>query len=48
MARRFTRAVRGAEVVGAVVAVAVLAILFLPKLAGGGDAAPRRSCKSRT
>jgi NitT/TauT family transport system substrate-binding protein len=40
MARRFTRVVRGAEVVGAVVAVAVLAILFLPKLAGGGDAAP--------
>ena len=40
MARRFTRAVRGAEVVGAVVAVAVLAILFLPKLTGGGDAAP--------
>src|SRR5580704_138044 len=39
MARRFTRVVRGAEVVGAVVAVAVLAILFLPKLAGGGDAA---------
>ncbi|HWN59775.1 MAG TPA: ABC transporter substrate-binding protein, partial [Streptosporangiaceae bacterium] len=34
------RAVRGAEVVGAVVAAAVLAILFLPKLAGGGDAAP--------
>jgi NitT/TauT family transport system substrate-binding protein len=40
MARRFTRAVRGAEVVGAIVAVAVLAILFVPKLAGGGDAAP--------
>jgi NitT/TauT family transport system substrate-binding protein len=40
MARRFTRAVRGAEVVGAIVAVAVLAILFLPKLTGGGDAAP--------
>ena len=40
MARRFTRVVRGAEVVGAVVAVAVLAILFLPKLTGGGDAAP--------
>src|ERR1700726_70848 len=40
MPRRFMRAVRGAEVVGAVVAAAVLAILFLPKLAGGGDAAP--------
>jgi len=34
------RAVRGAEIVGAVIAAAVLAILFLPKLAGGGDAAP--------
>src|ERR1700722_16318171 len=40
MARRFVRTVRGAEVVGAVVAVVVLAILFLPRLAGGGDAAP--------
>jgi NitT/TauT family transport system substrate-binding protein len=33
------RAVRGAEIVGAVVATVVLAILFLPKLAGGGAAA---------
>jgi NitT/TauT family transport system substrate-binding protein len=40
MPRRFMRAVRGAEIVGAVIAAAVLAILFLPKLAGGGDAAP--------
>jgi NitT/TauT family transport system substrate-binding protein len=40
MARRFMRAVRGAEIVGAGVAVAVLAILFIPRLAGGGDAAP--------
>ena len=40
MARRFIRAVRGAEIVGAVVAVAVLAILFLPRFTGGGDAAP--------
>jgi NitT/TauT family transport system substrate-binding protein len=40
MARRFMRAVRGAEIAGAVVAVAVLAILFLPRLAGGGNAAP--------
>ena len=40
MPRRFMRAVRGAEVVGAVVAAAVLAILFLPKLTAGGDAAP--------
>ena len=39
MARRFMRAVRGAEIVGAVVAIVVLAILFLPKLAGGGAAA---------
>jgi NitT/TauT family transport system substrate-binding protein len=40
MARRFTRVVRGAEIVGAVVVVTVLAILFVPKLAGGGNAAP--------
>ena len=40
MARRFTRVVRGVEVVGAIVAVAILAILFLPKLTAGGDAAP--------
>src|ERR1700721_3532806 len=40
MARRFIRTVRGAEVVGAVVAVVVLAILFVPRLASGGDAAP--------
>jgi NitT/TauT family transport system substrate-binding protein len=40
MARRFTRAVRVAEVLGAVVAAAVLAILFLPRLSGGGNAAP--------
>ena len=40
MPRRFMRAVRGAEIAGAVLAVAVLAILFLPRLTGGGDAAP--------
>jgi len=40
MPRRFTQAVRAAEALGAVVAVAVLAILFLPRLTGGGDAAP--------
>jgi NitT/TauT family transport system substrate-binding protein len=39
MARRFARVIRGAEIVGAVVAVAVLAILFVPKFTGGGDAA---------
>jgi NitT/TauT family transport system substrate-binding protein len=39
MVRRFTRAVRVAEILGAVAAVAVLAILFLPRLAGSGDAA---------
>src|SRR5271154_5715455 len=40
MARRFTRAVRAAEMFGAAAAAAVLAILFLPRLTGGGDAAP--------
>jgi NitT/TauT family transport system substrate-binding protein len=40
MVRRFTRTVRAVEMLGAVVAVAVLAILFLPRLVGGGDAAP--------
>src|SRR5580658_6651511 len=40
MARKFVRAVRGAEVAGAVLVVTVLAILFLPRLTGGGDAAP--------
>src|SRR5579875_458454 len=39
MARRFARAVRAAEVVGAVAAVTILAILFLPRFADGGDAA---------
>ena len=36
---RFTQVIRTAEALGAVVAVAVLAILFLPRLTGGGDAA---------
>jgi len=40
MPRRFTQAIRAAEALGAVVAVAVLAILFLPRLTGGGNAAP--------
>src|SRR5580704_7978238 len=40
MVRRFTRAVRAAEVIGAAAAAAVLVILFLPRLTGGGDAAP--------
>ncbi len=39
MARRFARAVRAAEVVGAVVAGVVLAILFLPRVVAGGNAA---------
>jgi NitT/TauT family transport system substrate-binding protein len=39
MPRRFTQAIRAAEALGAVMAVAVLAILFLPRFAGGGDAA---------
>jgi NitT/TauT family transport system substrate-binding protein len=41
MARRFVRAVRAAEILGGVAAAAVLAILFLPRLSGGGDAASR-------
>jgi NitT/TauT family transport system substrate-binding protein len=40
MARTFIRVVRRAETIGAVVAVAVLAILFVPRLAAGGDASP--------
>ena len=39
MVRRFTRAVRVAEAFGAVLAGVVLAILFLPRLTGGGSAA---------
>ena len=39
MARRFTRAVRVVETLGAVAAVVVLAILFVPRLSGGGNAA---------
>ena len=39
MIRRFTRAVRVAEMIGAAAAVAVLAILLVPRLTGGGDAA---------
>ena len=39
MARRFTRAIRIAEIFGAAGAVAVLAILFVPR-PGGGNAAP--------
>jgi len=38
MARRFMWAVRSVEVVGAVVAVAILAILFVPRFTGGGNA----------
>ena len=37
--RRFARAVRAAEILGAVAAVVVLAILFVPRLSGGGNAA---------
>jgi NitT/TauT family transport system substrate-binding protein len=39
MIRRFTRAVRVAEIIGAAAAVAVLAILLVPRLTGGGAAA---------
>ena len=40
MPRRFTRAVRVAEAAGAVAAVVILAMLFLPRFTGGGEAAP--------
>jgi NitT/TauT family transport system substrate-binding protein len=40
LARRFTRAVRIAEIVCAVAASVVLAILFLPSVIGGSNAAP--------
>jgi NitT/TauT family transport system substrate-binding protein len=40
MPRRFTRAVRAVEMLGAVAAAVVLVILFLPRMAGGGEAAP--------
>ena len=39
MIRRFTRAARIVEIIGAAAAVAVLAILLVPRLTGGGDAA---------
>ena len=39
MPRRFTRAVRAVEILGAVAAVVVLAILFVPRLSDGGNAA---------
>jgi NitT/TauT family transport system substrate-binding protein len=39
MARRFTRIVRITEIAGAVAAVTILAMLFLPRFAGGGEAA---------
>ena len=39
MPRRFTQAIRAAEALGAVVAVTILAILFLPRFTSGGDAA---------
>jgi len=38
MARSFTRAIRAAEILGVLAAVAVLVVLFLPK--AGGDAGP--------
>ena len=39
MPRRFTRAVRAAEILGGIAAIVVLAILFVPRLTGGGNAA---------
>jgi NitT/TauT family transport system substrate-binding protein len=41
MARRFTRVLKRAEVVGSVVVLVILAILFLPRFTGGGEAAQR-------
>src|SRR5579863_182139 len=38
MARKFTRAIRAAEVLGAAAAVAILAILFLSRPTGAGEA----------
>ena len=43
MPRRFTRAVRAAEILGAVAAVVVLAILFVPRLSSGGNGQRRGS-----
>jgi NitT/TauT family transport system substrate-binding protein len=40
MTRRFMRAMHGTEIVGAVIAITILAILFVPRLAAGGNAAP--------
>ena len=40
MARKFTRVVRAAEMLGAAAAIAILAILFLPRLSGGNAAPP--------
>jgi NitT/TauT family transport system substrate-binding protein len=40
MARRFMRAMHGTEIVGAVLAITILAILFVPRLVAGGNAAP--------
>jgi len=39
MPRRFTQIMRAVEAAGAVVAIAILAILFLPRFTGGGSAA---------
>jgi NitT/TauT family transport system substrate-binding protein len=39
MARKFTRAVRAVEVLGAAAAVAILAVLFLSRSTGAGEAA---------
>jgi NitT/TauT family transport system substrate-binding protein len=38
MIRRFTRAIRVVEIIGVAAAVAVLAILLVPRVTGGGDA----------
>ena len=41
MARRFTQVLRRAEILGIVVVLVILAILFLPRFTGGGEAAQR-------
>ena len=46
MPRRFTRAVRIAEILGAVAAAVVLAILFVPRLSSGGNAASVCGCRA--
>ena len=48
MPRRFTRAVRVAEIAGAIAAVVVLAILFVPGLFPAAGTLPHPASSSRT